>query len=173
MKVKTKVTVEMAPVRQVVSRLGVAQDGDVQMFITEMVSHRITRYMPYSSGVLATKTKFLGGIPNHPKKNEHMADKKVRITKPTEITVLGPYAHYQYMGKVWEDPKLHEAGFLTENGWRSRKYVPKVETGRKLTYDTSKNERAGPFWDRELIAAEGAAMAADVQEYVDRKAGKK
>lgn len=170
MKVTTKVKVDMAPVQQVMKRLGVSPGGDVQMFVTNMVSHRITRYMPYSAGVLATKTKLMGGAEAD---HEHMADTKVKITKPTEVTVLGPYAHYQYMGKVWEDPKLHAAGFLTANGWRSRKNVSKVETDRKLDHDKSKNPRAGPFWDRALIAAEGAAMAADVQKYVDKKRNQK
>lgn len=169
MKVKTNVKVDMAPVQQVMKRLGVTPDGDVQMFVTNMVSHRITRYMPYSAGVLATKTKFVGGAEAD---HEHMADTKVKITKPSEITVLGPYAHYQYMGKVWEDPVTHAAGFLTANGWRSRKHVSKVETDRDLDHDKSKNHRAGPFWDRRLIAAEGAAMAADVQDYINKRKAK-
>lgn len=162
-----KIKVDMAPVQQVMKHLGVTPNGDVQLFVTNMVSHRITRYMPYSAGVLATKTKFVGD-----KEHEHMADTKVKVTRPTEVTVLGPYAHYQYAGKVWEDPKLHAAGFLTANGWRSRKNVPKVETDRDLDHDKTKNHRAGPLWDRRLIAAEGAAMQQDLQNYVNRRAGK-
>lgn len=173
MNVVSKIRVDMKPVRTVMKQLGVTHDGDVQMFVTKMVNHRIVRYMPFSSGVMATKTKFIGGVLRSPEeeKHEHMTDTR-KIISPTEIYIPGPYAHYQYMGKVWEDPKLHAAGFLTKNGWRSRKDVPKVETNRDLTYDTSKNHQAGPFWDRALVAAEGAAMAADVQRYIDRRAGR-
>lgn len=36
-----------------------------------------------------------------------------------------PYAHYLYKGFVMEDPVLHCAGFMTPQGWRSRKDVVK------------------------------------------------
>lgn len=149
-----KIKVDMKPVNTILKRLGVTPDGDVQLFVTKTVSHRMTRYMPYRSGVLA--------------------DNKKKIKSPTEILVDGPYVHYQYEGVVWVDPVTHAAGFLTANGWRSRKHVPKVETSRPLDYDHSKNPEAGPHWDRRLMAAEGDAIAADVQEYIDgRKAGNK
>lgn len=156
MKVKTKVKVDMAPVQQVMKRLGVTPDGDVQGQVTNMVNHRITRYMPFRSSALATKTKVPGG--------EHLAETKKKITGPTEITVLGPYAHFQYMGKVWIYPPTGST--------YAPKYAAKAETDRDLTYDKNKNPAAGPFWDRALISAEGAAMAADVQEYINRRAKK-
>ena len=150
MRVKvTGIKVNMRPVNEVLSRLGVAPDGDVQAQVTKIVSHRMTRYMPFRSGALATKLKI--------------------IRSPTEIEVLGPYAHYQYDGVVWVDPVTHAAGFLTANGWRSRRDVPKVQTSRPLDYDHSKNPEAGPHWDRRLMAAEGEAIAADVQAYVDKR----
>ena len=76
----TRIKVNMKPVNRIVSRLGVGKRGDVQMFLTATVNRRITRYMPYRSGVLATKSKY--------------------IKSPTEIEVLSPYARYQYYGKV-------------------------------------------------------------------------
>ena len=153
MNVKAKVKVDMVPVQQVMKRLGVTPDGDVQGFVTNMVNHRITRYMPFRSSALATKTKVPG--------SEHLSEAKKKITGPTEITVLGPYAHFQFMGKVW----IYKP---TGSTW-APKYGAKVETSRNLTYDKSKNPEAGPFWDRRLVAAEGAAMAADVQKYVDKE----
>ena len=38
-----------------------------------------------------------------------------------EIVWRTPYAHYVYEGKVYVDPITHAAGFMTEDGWRSRK----------------------------------------------------
>ena len=83
-----KIRVQMKPVSAIISRLGLGKQGDVQLFLTNTVNRRITRYMPYRSGVLATKLK--------------------RIKSPTEIEVLGPYARYQYYGKAMEGraPKL-------------------------------------------------------------------
>ena len=156
MMVKTKVKVDMAPVQQVMKRLGVTPTGDVQMCVTNMVNGRITRYMPFRAGVMATKTKFMGGGDH-----QHLAEGKKKIVSPTEIEILGPYAHYQYRGKLWVDA-------VTGSAW-ARRYGKKVETAKDLTYDKSKNPQAGPFWDRRLIAAEGDAMAADVQKYINTR----
>ena len=123
-----RVRVKMKPVNTILTRMGVKPDGDVQMFVTNTVNRRITRYMPFRSGALATKLK--------------------HIKSATEIEVLGPYARYQYYGKVMEGP------------------APKAVTDRDLKYDKTKNPLAGPFWDRRLIANEGAQIAADVRRYV-------
>ena len=123
-----RVRVKMKPVNTILTRMGVKPDGDVQMFVTNTVNRRITRYMPFRSGALSTKLK--------------------HIKSATEIEVLGPYARYQYYGKVMEGP------------------APKVLTDRDLKYDKTKNPLAGPFWDRHLMNNEGAQIAADVRRYV-------
>ena len=123
-----RVRVKMKPVNTILTRMGVKPDGDVQMFVTNTVNRRITRYMPFRSGALSTKLK--------------------HIKSATEIEVLGPYARYQYYGKVMEGP------------------APKAVTDRYLKYDKTKNPLAGPFWDRRLIANEGAQIAGEVRRYV-------
>lgn len=151
MRVKT----EMKPVGTIIHRLGVGKRGDVQQFVTHTINRRITRYMPYRSSALSTKLKF--------------------IKSPTEIEVLGPYAQYQYYGKVMVDPVTGAAGFLDKDGqWKSRRNVPKVRTDRDLDYTQSRTHhpKAGPYWDRALMAAEGWQIAAEVQRYVKRKAGR-
>lgn len=149
------IKVDMASVRTIMDRLGVTARGDVQQFHTANVRRRIQRYMPYSSGDTI---------------------KMMIIQSPVDepfIHVNGPHAHYVYEGKVWVDPVTHAAGFLTANGWRSRKDIAKVKTDRDLNYDKSKNPEAGPHWDRRLVAAEGKQMQADLQSYVDRRAERK
>lgn len=131
----TKIKVEMKPVNAIVNRLGLGKRGGVQLFLTNTVNRRITRYMPYRTGALATKSKY--------------------IKSPTEIEVVSPYARYQYYGKVMVGRP------------------PKTATDKDLVYTKTKNPRAGPFWDRALMAAEGRQIAAEVQGYVNRKAGKK
>lgn len=123
-----RVRVKMKPVNTILTRMGVKPDGDVQMFVTNTVNRRITRYMPFRSGALATKLK--------------------HIKSATEIEVLGPYARYQYYGKAMEGP------------------APKVVTDRDLKYDKTKNPLAGPFWDRRMIANEGAQIADEARRYV-------
>lgn len=64
-----------------------------------------------------------------------------------------PYAHYQYMGIVYGpnipviDP---ETGVLL--GWFSPPGRPKHPTDRELTYDTSQNPMAGPYWFERMKA---------------------
>ena len=123
-----RVRVKMKPVNTILTRMGVNPDGDVQMFVTNTVNRRITRYMPFRSGALSTKLK--------------------HIKSATEIEVLGPYARYQYYGKVMEGP------------------APKALTDRDLKYDKTKNPLAGPFWDRRMIANEGAQIADEARRYV-------
>lgn len=50
------------------------------------------------------------------------------------ITYPGPYAHYQWEGIVYVDPKTDAAGIPTRTGFFSRPGVTKVPSGRKLTY---------------------------------------
>ena len=152
---KTKIKLQMKPVDTIVNRLGLGSNGDVQMQATRIINQRITRYMPFRTGVLATKSKY--------------------IKSPTEIEVLSPYARYMYYGEVMVDPVTRAAGFKDKDGqWKSRKDVPKVRSGRPIEYDrTTKHPNAGPFWDKRMMAAEGGQIAAEIQTYVDRKAGKK
>lgn len=154
MNVVGHIKVDMAPVQKVMDGLGVTARGDVQKFHTANVRRRIQKYMPYRTGATI---------------------KLMIVQSPADepfIHVDAPYARMLYYGKVMVDPETGAAGFLTKNGWRSRKGVKKVESSRKIKYDQTKNPKAGPFWDRRLIAEEGAAMQQDLQAYVDRRAGR-
>lgn len=150
----TRVKVNMKPVNRIVTRLGLNKTGDVQMQATRIINQRITKYMPFRTGVLATKLKF--------------------IKSPTEIEVMGPYARYQYYGEVMVDPETRAAGFQDKDGqWKSRRGVPKVRSGRPIQYTKTKHPLAGPKWDQRMMAAEGAQITKEIQAYVDRKAGKR
>ena len=126
----TKVKLEMKPIATILARLGIDKNGRVQRFLTETVNRRITRYMPFRTGVLATKLKF--------------------VSSPTEITVNGPYARYQYYGKVMVGKP------------------PKQVTDIDLNYDKTKHPNAGPFWDRRMMAAEKDVIVREVQAYIRR-----
>ena len=148
---KSTVTFEMDPVQMVLKKKGLHATGDVQQQLTNIVNRRITKYMPFQSGALSTKLK--------------------RVVSPTEILILGPYARVQYYGEVMIDPATNAAGFLTSEGWRSRKGAKKVPSGRSMTYDTTKHPAAGPYWDRRLVAAEKGAIAEELQRYMNGRKG--
>jgi len=155
MNVVGTIKVDMASVNTIMKRLGVTPGGDVQQFHTANARRRIQKYMPYRSGTTI---------------------KLMIVQSPADepfIHVDQPYARMLYYGKVMVDPQTGKAGFLTKNGWMSRPGCKKVESSRAIQYTKTYNEKAGPFWDRKLIAAEGAAMQQDLQEYVNRKAGRR
>lgn len=154
MRVVGHVRVDMKPVKQIMARLGIDARGEVQRFHTANVLRRIQKYMPYRSGATI-----------------HLMVAQSSVDDPF-IHVDVPYARMLYYGKVMVDPKTGAAGFLTPNGWRSRRGVRKVVSGRDIQYDKTKNPQAGPFWDRRLVAAEGAVMQAELQDYVRRRAGR-
>lgn len=149
----TRIRVEMKPINTILTRLGVDKNGDVQKQATRIINRRITRYMPYRTGVLATKLKFTAGS--------------------SEIVVLGPYARYQYYGKVMVNSKTGKGPALIPGvGYRYKKGTILKATNRELQYDKTKNPQAGPFWDRRLIANEGDAILAEIQEYIRIRGGK-
>ncbi len=147
----TTAELTMKDANQIIKDKGLAPDGDAQAFHTQNVLRRIKKYMPFVSGSLYKMTQI-----------------QTDIRKP-EIVTDAPQAQYLFYGKVMVDPKLRVAGFMTPEGWKSRKGVVKVLTGRDLEYTKTKNPMAGPRWDRALSAAEGRAMAEDLQRYMDRR----
>lgn len=142
-----RVKIRMKPVEKILREYGLNKNGDAQLYFTSMVNRRISKYMPFCSGALSSKLKYISG--------------------PAEITVAAPYARYQYYGKVMIDPAINAAGFLTKDGtWHARKGAVKVLTDRDLQYDTTKNANAGPYWDRRLVAFEGRAMTEEMRKYI-------
>lgn len=156
MNITGKITLDMKPVNQILKAKGLTAGGDVQRFHTQNVLRRIQKYMPYRSGA-TIKTMIA----------------QTDISKP-EIVLDVPQGRFLYHGKLMVDPVTGAAGFLDANGeWKSRKGVNKIQSDRPITYTKTKNPRAGPYWDRALKAAELSAMQADLQRYVNRKAGRR
>lgn len=146
-----KVKVYLPTSKKLIKRKGLHTSGRVQMFHTQNVLKRIKWYMPYRTGATYKITVA-----------------QTNIARP-EIVTDEPYGKYLYYGKVMVDPKTGTAGFMTPEGWRTRKGCVKVRTERPLKYTRIKNPNAGPYWDRTLSAHEGRAMAADLQRYMNRR----
>jgi len=77
MKVYVK-QLHLGTVPETLRELGVDPSGRVQKAVTMEINKRITEYMPYRTGMLATKSKSVVGT--------------------TQIIVQSPYALYQYFG---------------------------------------------------------------------------
>ena len=147
----TVAVLTMKEVNQIVKEKGLDQAGDIQAFHTQNVLRRIKKFMPFLTGLLYKLTVI-----------------QTDIRKPLIVTEA-PQAKYVFYGKVMIDPKINAAGFMTPEGWRSRRGSVKVLTSRNLNYTKTKNPQAGPRWDRALSIAEGAAMRADLQRFIDRR----
>ena len=147
----TTATLTMKEANEIIRDKGLDPGGDAQAFHTMNVLRRIKKYMPFLTGSLYKMTQI-----------------QTDIRKP-EIVTDAPQAEYLFEGKVMIDPKINAAGFMTSEGWRSRKGSVKVLTSRDLEYTKTKNPAAGPRWDRALSAAEGAALAADLQRFMNRR----
>lgn len=146
-----KVKLQLPSASQLIRSKGLANDGDVQQFHTKNVLQRIKRYMPFVSGATYKLTVA-----------------QTDISKP-EIVTEAPHANYIFRGKKMIDPQINASGFLTPEGWRSRRGSVKVLTDEPLNYNRSKNPAAGPRWDKAVVAAEGDAMVSDLQRYIDRR----
>lgn len=145
-----RIKVEMMPVNTILVRLGVDKTGDVQKQVTMIINKRITRYMPFRTGALSTKLKY--------------------VKSPTEIEVAAPYARVMYYGKVMVNSKTGKGPALIPGvGYRYKKGTVLKATDRDLIYDTTKNPQAGPLWDRRMMASEKDAIVSDIQAYVRRK----
>ena len=134
---------EMNSVQQVLQDKGVEPDGDVQMFHTQNVLRRIVKYMPYQTGMTIKVTVA-----------------QTNIRKPLIVTDTVS-ARFLFHGKLMVSD-------VTGSPW-ARKGETKHMVNKNLDYSKVKNPMAGPRWDKRVSAAEGPAMAADLQRYIDKK----
>lgn len=143
--------IKMSSPGQIIRSLGVSRDGDVQRYYTHCVSNRMTGYMPAGAqAVLSSKLKFL--------------------KSSTEILVLGPYAKYQYFGKVMVNAKTGKGPRMIPGiGPRYLKGTVLKVTSRNLDYSKRPHSRAGPFWDRRMLQMEQPALEREICAYSARR----
>lgn len=143
---------ELNSINKILQDKGLGANGSAQAFHTNNVMQRMVKYMPYLTG--ATIKIMIA---------------QTNVNNPY-ITIDVPYAKFLYYGKLMIDLQLNAAGFLTEEGWRSRKGVNKVKSERDITYTKTKHPLAGPYWDKRLWQAEGKALTGKLQEFIRRGA---
>lgn len=142
------IKINMPGVEEIIKKKGLGKEGAVQAFLTNTVNRRISRYMPHLTGALETKLK--------------------RITGPDEITVFGPQAKPLYFGKVMVNVKTGKGpAKIPGVGYRFPKGSQLKASDRDMNYTKIHNHRAGPFWDRRMLASEGKAIEAEMQKFVE------
>ena len=67
------------------------------------------------------------------------------------------------------DPRVPE--IVTEELQAVYLYNGVSRSGKPLNYTKTKNPLAGGHWDRALVAAEGGALAADLERYIGKRSG--
>lgn len=139
----TTAWLEMHSTRRIIRDKGLDEHGDVQAFHTRNVLRRIVRYMPYQSGMTIKLTVA-----------------QTDVNRPLIITDT-PSARFLFNGKLMVSD-------VTGSAW-ARKGETKHVVNTPLDYTKTKNPKAGPHWDRAVTAAEGKAMVADLQQYIDRE----
>ena len=133
-------------------RLGSQQLAQrAQIAMTREVDKRIGRYMAFRIGVMSGKAK--------------------RMISPSQILIDTPYARYQYYDKVMVNSKTGKGPRLIPGvGFRWPKGAILKVTDRPLQYDTSKNAKAGPYWDKALMGNESTEIFESVANEIIRAA---
>lgn len=126
-------TVKMKPTSVIKARLGINPNGKVQAYFTERCMAYMDRYIPKGD---------TGNLRN------------VKTLDIDSITYEMPYAHYQYVGKLYIDP-------VTRSAW-ARKGTKKVPTNIDLV------QNGYPYWDKKMWSIHRHDIEKEVQKFVDR-----
>lgn len=150
------VKIDIPNTSQLVKLCGLGNDGVVQIFHTANVLRRILKYVPKQTGV-----------------TEKLILMQTDILMP-KIVMDFPYAEYLRRGKVMVNAKTGKGpGMIPGVGLRYRKGTILKVTDRNLDFSKGKNKKAGPYFDKLLVANESDAMLEDLQNYADRRMSSK
>ncbi len=144
-----KVKVQLNSVSKIIRDKGLDSNGKVQLFHTENINRRIGRYMQHLTGMMETKMK--------------------RIASPTAIEVVGPQVVVMYYGVKMVNAKTGKGpAHIPGVGYRFPKGSTLRPTNIPMHFTKIYNPKAGPFWDRRLVAAERKQIAAETTGYLGR-----
>lgn len=119
-------------------RRGLEPDGRIQKMFTIRCAAEMDQYTPMQQGIL----------------------KNTKVIGTDSVTYNVPYARVMYYGVVMVDPVTGAAGFMTANGWRSRKGIPKIASNREFKYHGA--PKRGKLWDKRMWADKKDKILNDV-----------
>ena len=85
------------------------------------------------------------------------------------IHYQSPYAHYQWEGTLYVDPKYKIGAFTDGERIWSRPNVDKVPSTRKLTYSKFRHSKATSHWNRAMMVARGDELLESYRNYLRGK----
>ena len=140
---KINIQCHIQPASEIVKSLGLEEGGRVQTIFTNEVREWSEPYVPMDNGLL--------------KNNTSMA------ADGTSYTYESPYAHYQYVGDLYVDPKYLKGAFFNPHfGYWSRPGIPKVRdpNGKKIN---NWNGKRGPYWVERMWADNGKNICRELE----------
>lgn len=132
----------------IITGLGLEENGSVQKFFTNEVWRLSDEYVPFDSGML--------------KGNVSVAS--------DSLTYESIYSRYQWNGNLMVDPDYLIGAFHSESyGFWSRLGVPKIldPEGRKLNQNSGGSLR-GPFWTERMWADRHEEIEIAIQKFIER-----
>lgn len=122
-----------------------------RLFLANEAKRLMTPYVPFENGALSQVTRvYLEG------------DNAI-------IHYLSPYAHYQYVGKLYVDHKTQKGAIYSpEIGFFSRKGVYKQATSKPLNYSKFRHPLATSEWDKAMLTARKADLVKAMENYLKR-----
>lgn len=82
------------------------------------------------------------------------------------IHYQSPYAHYQWEGTLYVDPKFKIGAFTDGERFWSRPNVAKVPSSKKLTYSKFRHPKATSHWEKAMIVAKGNELLEAYRNYL-------
>lgn len=138
--------IKLEPISTIKANLGIEQNGKVQKFFTNTCYRYMDKYVPRGDTGLLRET--------------------VALDTDT-ITYEMPYAHYQYIGKLYVDPITKKGAFYSEDyGFWSRPGVKKERTETDLVHTNGFS-----YWDVQMWSVEKDKVCDEVEKYI-AKGGK-
>lgn len=133
--------VKFMPAARIKMVLGIEPNGPVQKKVMSSAYRRMGRYVPGGEGShLNRNVKFQGN----------------------SIIYDSPYAHYQYVSKLYVMKNGKGAYYSPTYGFWSDRGKQKTPTDRDLKHPYG----GGPYWAEEMLSAEYNDLAKETEEYI-------
>ena len=137
-------SVKFAPVSQIKVMLGIQTDGPAQKKLVNSCYRRMGKYVPG--------------------RDSSRLNKNAKLTNHS-IIYDSPYAHYQYIGKLYVMANGKGAYFSDDYGFWSEPGKAKTPTNIDLNHPSG----GGPYWAEEMLSAEYTDLIKEMEEYIRRK----
>lgn len=144
-------SVNLLPLPKIKAKLNIEEGGELHKVFTQTCYDHMEKYTPVGSGYLHAFTEVTAG----------------------KISYFSPYAHYQYVGRVYVMPEFDLAGFYNEQNdrWfsiRGQKKIPRSDDSPRSVSLKYNSSTATNYWDAKMWVTEKDDIYKEMQEYIDK-----